>query len=349
MLNKRITISVDAMGGDFGPSVTIPAIAKACELHPDVAFLIFGIESDVRPFINAHPILLERSEFIACDTAITMDEKPGSALRRGRKVSSMWQSIDAVKADIAHASISAGNTGALMAMSKVVLRMNQGIERPALAAIWPTLRGESIVLDVGATIGISASQYAQFAIMGRAYAHVVLGIADPSVALLNLGVEDMKGTDVIKEAAEVISELDVNYIGFIEGDGIGRGDADVIVTDGFTGNVALKTAEGTARQITTMLSDAIKSSWMSRIGYIFARSAFNVLKERLDPNASNGGIFLGLNGVVIKSHGGADVSGFTSAIEVAIEVSRAKINQIISRDIDDMQIVLENAWAERLE
>ncbi len=349
MLNKRITISVDAMGGDFGPSVTIPAIAKACELHPDVAFLIFGIEADVRPFINAHPILLERSEFISCDIAITMDEKPGSALRRGRKVSSMWQSIDAVKADNAHASISAGNTGALMAMSKVVLRMNQGIERPALAAIWPTLRGESIVLDVGATIGCSASQYAQFAIMGRAYARVVLGIADPSVALLNLGVEDMKGTDVIKDAAEVIGELGLNYIGFIEGDGIGRGEADVIVTDGFTGNVALKTAEGTARQITTMLSDAIKASWMSRIGYIFARSAFNVLKERLDPNASNGGIFLGLNGVVIKSHGGADVSGFTSAIEVAIEVSKAKINQIISRDIDDMQIVLENAWAERLE
>ena len=347
-MNTDIIISVDAMGGDVGPKVTIPAIAKACELHPDVRFLIYGLEADTLPLIAAYPIVGERSEFIGCDVAISMEEKPGSALRRGRKVSSMWQAIDAVKADNAQAAISAGNTGALMAMSKVVLRMKPGIERPALACIWPTLRGESIVLDVGATIGITASQYAQFAVMGRAYARVVLGVTEPTIGLLNVGVEDVKGTDNIREASEVINELGLNFSGFVEGDGIGRGDVDVVVTDGFTGNIALKTAEGTARQITTMLREAISASWMSRIGYVFARSAFNVLRERLDPNNANGGIFLGLNGIVIKSHGGADVDGFTSAIEVAIEVAKANINEVITRDIDDMQDVLENAWAERL-
>lgn len=348
-MSAKVTISVDAMGGDHGPSVIIPALARASELHPQAHFRVFGLEDVVPSLLTAHEILRERSTFISCETAVGMDEKPGQALRRGRKISSMWMAIDDVKAGQSDACISAGNTGALMAMSKVLLRMMNGIERPALAAIWPTIHGECVVLDVGATIGISPAQYAQFAVMGQAYARTVLGVQKPRVGLLNVGVEDMKGTDNIKDAARLLSESGLNFIGFIEGDGIGHGEADVVVTDGFTGNIALKTAEGTARQISQMLRDALGASLMGRLGYVIARSAFSVLRERLDPNTSNGGMFLGLNGIVVKSHGAADVGGFTSAVEVAIEVAREKMTDRISSDVEDMQVLLENAWAERLE
>jgi glycerol-3-phosphate acyltransferase PlsX len=346
---SNVTIAIDAMGGDHGPETVIPALASVCELHPQARFRIFGLANDVEAKIAEFPLLLERSSFIASEVAIAMDEKPGNALRRGRKTSSMWQAIDDVKSGHSHACISAGNTGALMAMSKVILRMMPGIERPALAAIWPTTHGECIVLDVGATIGISPAQYAQFAIMGQAYARIVLGIKTPRVALLNVGVEDMKGTDDIKEAARLLAESELNFMGFIEGDGIGQGQADVVVTDGFTGNVALKAAEGTARQVTQMLRESISASWLSRLGYLLARDAFAVLRERLNPNASNGGIFLGVNGIVVKSHGGADVGGFASAVEVAIDVAKAEMVKRIASDVEDMQVLLENAWAERLD
>lgn len=346
---SNVTIAVDAMGGDQGPSVIIPALAGVCELHPQARFRIFGLQEEVEAKLADFPLLKERSTFIASEVAISMDEKPGTALRRGRKVSSMWQVIDDVKAGQSDACISAGNTGALMAMAKVILRMMPGIERPALAAIWPTIHGECVVLDVGATIGISPAQYAQFAIMGQAYARIVLGISSPRVAILNVGVEDVKGTDSIKEAANLLSESGLNFTGFIEGDGIGQGRADVVVTDGFTGNVAIKTAEGTARQITQMLRESLSASWLSRLGYLLARDAFAILRERLNPNASNGGIFLGVNGIVVKSHGGADIGGFTSAVEVAIDVARAEMSSRIASDVEDMQVLLENAWAERLE
>ena len=348
-MTSNITIAVDAMGGDHGPSVTIPALADALELHPGVKFKIFGQEEAVRPHLDKFPALRAVSEMAHCDISISMDEKPAAALRRGRKTSSMWMSIAAVKNGGAQAAISAGNTGALMAMSKVVLQTIPGIERPALAAMWPTLIGESVVLDVGATIGVSADQYAQFASMGQAYARIVLGIEEPRVALLNIGVEDVKGTDDLRRAAELLSGSDMNFIGFVEGDGIGRGDADVIVTDGFTGNIALKTAEGTARQFATMLREAMSSSWLSRIGYLFARGAFDALKMKMDPNAANGGMFLGLNGIVVKSHGGTDQSGFATATEVAIEVAISDMAKKISQDVESMQVLLEDAWAEKLD
>ena len=281
--------------------------------------------------------------------SVAMDAKPSVALRQGRKVSSMWQAIDAVKSGAAQACISAGNTGALMAMSKVVLRTLPNIERPAIVAVWPTIRGRSVVLDVGATIGGPASQYAQFAVMGAAYGRAIFNIPNPTIGLLNIGVEDVKGTDSVREAADLLTRSELNFTGFIEGDGIGRGDADVIVTDGFTGNIALKTAEGTARQIAEYLRQAMGGSVFSRLGYIFARSAFKNLRQRMDPAAANGGMFLGLNGIVVKSHGGADASGFAAAVALAVDVADADISQTIAADIEKMQLLLDDAWAQTLD
>ncbi|MGB0342132.1 MAG: phosphate acyltransferase PlsX [Parvibaculales bacterium] len=344
-----LVISVDAMGGDFGPSVTIAALEHVRRQRPEISYLLFGKAEEIEAELTARPELAALCTIEHCDVAISMHDKPSIALRQGRKVSSMWCAIDAVKAGRAQSCISAGNTGALMAMAKIILRTLPGIERPAIAAVWPTVRGESVVLDVGATIGGSPAQYVQFAVMGAAYARTVFGMGKPSVGLLNIGVEDIKGTDGVRDANDLLERSDLNYVGFVEGDGIGRGDADVVVTDGFTGNIALKTAEGTARQIATYLRQALTSSLISKLGYLLARGAFASLAERMDPNSANGGMFLGLNGAVVKSHGGADAAGFATAVEVAIEVAQADISAQIAEDIENMQALLDDAWAEMLD
>ena len=342
-------ISVDVMGGDHGSDVILSGIEKVLVQRSDARFLLFGDEQIVRPALTRRPRVESASTLTHCDMSIAMDAKPSVALRQGRKVSSMWQAIAAVKSGAAQACISAGNTGALMAMSKVVLRTLPGIERPAIVAVWPTIRGRSVVLDVGATIGGPASQYAQFAVMGAAYGRAIFNIPNPTIGLLNIGVEDVKGTDSVREAADLLARSELNFTGFIEGDGIGRGDADVIVTDGFTGNIALKTAEGTARQIAEYLRQAMGGSVFSRLGYIFARSAFKNLRQRMDPAAANGGMFLGLNGIVVKSHGGADASGFAAAVALAVDVADADISQTIAADIEKMQLLLDDAWAQTLD
>ena len=342
-------ISVDVMGGDHGPEIIVDGIDTALAQRAGARFLLFGDEQIVRPALARKPRVESASTLVHCEMSVAMDAKPSVALRQGRKVSSMWLAIEAVKSGAAQACISAGNTGALMAMSKVVLRTLPGIERPAIVAVWPTVRGRSVVLDVGATIGGPASQYAQFAVMGAAYVRTIFGNPDPTIGLLNIGVEDVKGTDSVREAAELLSRSELNFTGFIEGDGIGRGDADVIVTDGFTGNIALKTAEGTARQIAEYLRQAISGSFFSRLGYVFARPAFQSLRQRMDPNAANGGMFLGLNGIVVKSHGGADASGFASAVNLAVDVANADISQTIAADIEKMQVLLDDAWAQTLD
>jgi glycerol-3-phosphate acyltransferase PlsX len=236
--------------------------------------------------------------------------------------------------------VSAGNTGALMAMSKFELKMLPGIERPAIAALWPTLRGESIVLDVGASIGADTEHLVDLAVMGAATARILLGLKRPTVGLLNIGVEEVKGLEEVREAGRILRERpmpDLDYVGFVEGDDIGTGKVDVVVTEGFAGNIALKTAEGTARQIGGYLRAAMRSSLGSRIGYLFARSAFDKLRERLDPRRANGGVFLGLNGIVIKSHGGTDAEGFAAAIELGYDVVRdellAKITAALGRGV----------------
>ena len=248
----------------------------------------------------------------------------------------MWLAIDAVKRGEADVAVSAGNTGALMAMAKVNLRTMAGIERPAIAAIWPTVRGESVVLDLGASIGADKQHLIDMALMGSAMARILLDIDRPTVGLLNIGVEEVKGLDEVREAGQVLRERAISgleYKGFVEGDDIGKGTVDVVVTEGFAGNIALKSAEGTARQIAGYLRTEMRRTIWTRIGYLFARSAFKALAKKLDPGRANGGVFLGLNGIVIKSHGGADANGFSTAVDIGYEMVRhqlmAKIGQAL--------------------
>lgn len=331
-----IRISLDVMGGDFGPEVTIPGAAKALERHPEVTFLLFGQQERCLPILAQFPKLKDKSVFHHCDVAVGMDEKPSQALRRGRYVSSMWRSIEAVKTGQADVAVSAGNTGALMAMAKFCLRTMATIERPAIAAIWPTLSGESIVLDVGAGIGADAQQLLDFAVMGGAMARALFEIEKPLVGLLNVGVEEIKGQEEVKEAGRLIREagLDtIDYYGFVEGDDLGKGTVDVVVTEGFTGNIALKTAEGTAKQIAEYLRSAMSRTWMAKLGYILAKGAFDRVREKMDPRKVNGGVFLGLNGIVIKSHGGTDAEGFAAAVDVGYDMARNGLTQKIENDL----------------
>lgn len=319
----RMRISLDAMGGDFGPSVTVPGAARALERHPDTEYLLFGRASEIEAELAKLPALKARARVVHTDVVVAMDDKPSQALRQGRYKSSMWMAIDAVKKGEADVCVSAGNTGALMVMSRFCLKMMQGVDRPAIACMWPTARGESIVLDVGASIGAEAENLVDMAIMGSAMAQIVFDIDRPTVGLLNVGVEEIKGVEQVKEAGAILREANLpnlNYIGFVEGDDIGKGRSDVVVTEGFSGNIALKTAEGTAKQIADYLRAAIQSSLLAKIGYLFAQGAFNALRKKMDPRRVNGGVFLGLNGVVVKSHGGTDPLGFASAIDVAYEM-----------------------------
>jgi len=332
-----IKISIDAMGGDHGPSVIIPALAKVAIRRTDIRFIIYGREEVVRPELAKHPKLAAVSEFVHCEVAVRMDDKPSQALRQGRWKSSMWKAIEAVKSGTSDACVSAGNTGALMAMSKFCLRTMATIDRPAIAALWPTVRGESVVLDVGATIGADAHQLTDFAILGTGMARALFGIDRPTVGLLNVGVEEIKGQEEVKEAGRMLREANMasmNYQGFVEGDDIGKGTTDVVVTEGFSGNIALKTAEGTARQIAGYLREAMSRTLMAKIGYLFAKGAFDRLREKMDVRRANGGVFLGLNGIVVKSHGGADADGFAAAIEMAYDMVRNRLLDRIEADLD---------------
>ncbi len=327
------------MGGDHGPSVVIPALMTVAIRRPDIRFVIYGREDVVRPELAKFPKLAEVSEFVHCEIAVRMDDKPSQALRHGRWKSSMWKAVEAVKSGAADACISAGNTGALMAMSRFNLKMLPGVDRPAIAAVWPTARGDSVVLDLGATIGGDAHHLMALAVMGSAMARVLFDIERPTVGLLNIGTEEVKGGEEIREAAELLRAMKApqfEFLGFVEGDGIGRGDADVIVSEGFCGNIALKAAEGTARQMSEFLRSAMKRTWRAKLGYLLARNAFKALRDKLDPSKSNGGVFLGLNGVVVKSHGGTDAEGFAYAVDVGYEMVRydllTKINQMLNRD-----------------
>ena len=327
------------MGGDVGASVVIPGAAISLRRHPDTEFLLFGDGTQIELQLSNHHALKAVSRVIHTDVAVSMKEKPSQALRRGRKSSSMWLAIDSVKKAEADVAVSAGNTGALMAMARFNLRTLPGIDRPAIAAVWPTNRGDSVVLDLGASIGGDAHHLVALALMGSAMASVLFNLKRPTVGLLNIGVEEMKGHEEIREAAELLRAMNLpqlEYVGFVEGDGIGRGAADVIVTEGFSGNIALKAAEGTARQISEYLRGAITRTWLSRIGYLFAREAFRALRNKMDPSKSNGGVLLGLRGVVVKSHGGTDAEGFAYAVDVGYEMVHYdllnKINQMLNRD-----------------
>jgi glycerol-3-phosphate acyltransferase PlsX len=336
---QKVRIALDAMGGDVGASVVIPGAAVSLTRHPDSEFLLFGDRALIEPQLARHAALKAVSRVIHTDVAVSMHDKPSQALRRGRKTSSMWLAIDAVKKGEADVAISAGNTGALMAMARFNLRTLPGVDSPAIAAVWPTMRGDSVVLDLGATIGGDARHLVTLAVMGSAMASVLFDLERPSVGLLNIGVEEIKGREEIREAAEMLRAMNLpqlNYIGFVEGDGIGKGAADVIVAEGFSGNIALKATEGTARQISDFLRAELSRTWRTKIGFLLARNAFRALRDKLDPNKSNGGVLLGLKGIVVKSHGGTDAEGFAYAVDVGYEMVHydvlTKINQMLNRE-----------------
>lgn len=336
---SKVRIALDAMGGDVGAAVVIPGAAISLGRHPETEFLLVGDRARIEPELERHPRLKAASRIIHTEIAVSGEDKPSQALRRGRKTSSMWLAIDAVKKGEADVAVSAGNTGALMAMARFHLRTLPGIDRPAITAVWPTARGSSVVLDLGATIGGDARHLVALAVMGAAMASVVFDAKRPTVGLLNIGTEEIKGHEEIREAGETLRAKnlpELDYIGFVEGDGIGKGLADVIVTEGYAGNIALKAAEGTARQMADLLRNEIQRSWLSRLGYLFARNAFQALRDKMDPNKSNGGVLLGLNGLVVKSHGGINAEGFAYAIDVGYEMAKFdllnKINQMLNRD-----------------
>ena len=339
------TLALDAMGGDHGPEVVVPGAAISLERHPALSFILVGNEARIAPVLAQHPALAAKSRIVHTEQVVSMHEKPSQALRRG-KGSSMWLSLDAVQKGEAHAAVSAGNTGALMAMSKLILRPMKGIERPAIAALWPTITAECIVLDVGANIGASARQLSDFALMGAAMARALFHVERPTVGLLNVGVEEIKGAEEVKDAHALLkgaAALPLDYRGFIEGDEIGQGKVDVVVVEGFAGNIALKTAEGTARQIGQYLKDAMMRTALSRLGAFLAKGGFRVLKEKMDPRRVNGGTFLGLNGLAVKSHGGTDALGFASAVDLGYEMAESGLLERLAADLEAFQNHLDTA------
>ncbi len=317
-------LSVDAMGGDAAPAVVIEGLARFARSHPDTGFILHG---DAAAIAAAAPAALaaigDRCEVRHADETVSMDDKPSQAVRRRR--SSMWQAINCVKTGEAAASVSAGNTGALLAISMMALRRIDGVHRPAMTALWPTPAGRTVVLDVGANLEADGDQLLTFAIMGEAYARAVTGKARPSVGILNVGSEEMKGHEEVRRAHDLIksSGLDLDYRGFVEGNDISAGTVDVVVTDGFSGNIALKTAEGTARLVSAFVREALTASVRTRLGALLARPGLQGLRERMDPSNVNGGVLLGLNGISVKSHGGTDAKGFATALALAANLTRS--------------------------
>ncbi len=342
------TLALDAMGGDHGPEVVIPGAALSLSRNPALRFVAFGDESRMKTALAEHPKLAGSMRLVGTTLAIGMHDKPSQALRRG-KGSSMWLTLEAVKSGEAQAAISAGNTGALMALSRMILRQIPGIERPAIAAQWPTVKRACIVLDVGSNIGANARQLVEYALMGAAMARAQFGIDRPTVGLLNVGVEEIKGNEDVKEAHAWLkresADLPLTYTGFIEGDQIGQGIVDVVVVEGFAGNIALKTAEGTARQISTYLKGAMTQSLLTKAGALIAKSGFKTLKSLTDPRNLNGAPFLGLNGIAIKSHGGTDAVGFARAIDLGYELAEKRVIDRIAGDIAAIAGRLDTAAA----
>ena len=331
---RELTVSLDAMGGDAGPSIVVSALARTLQRHPAVKFILHGDEGSLNELMHKRKGKFgQRVTIRHAPTRVAMDEKPSFALRR-RRDSSLWRSIESVKAGEAEVVVSAGNTGALMAMSMYQLGLIEAISRPAIASVWPTQRGQVVVLDCGANVDCDAEQLVDFAVMGEAFARAALGMPRPRVGLLNVGSEEVKGHDAVKGAAQILrdAKLPMEFVGFIEGNHIFEGVVDVAVADGFTGNVTLKTVEGTAKLIAFYMKSALRRSVLSRLGAWLASGALLALKRKLDPRAYGGGLMLGLNGVVVKAHGGTDALGFAYAIDTAIDMALGGINKSIVAD-----------------
>ena len=331
-MSKSPIISIDAMGGDHGPSVVVPGVVLAAAEAPGLRFMLHGDEAAISAELAKHPVLKDRVEIRHADRVVAMDEKPAQALRRG-KGTSMWATLEAVKSGDASAAVSAGNTGALMAISLLILRMSVDVDRPCLVVGWPGVRGTTTVLDVGANVDCDAERLVEFAILGEAFHRAAHGVAKPTVGLLNVGSEDMKGHEEVRQAHAILrgGQFDLDYRGFVDGDELFQNKVDVVVTDGFTGNVALKTAEGAARYIGGELKSALMSSPISKLGTLLARSALMKFQEKLSPDAA--APLLGLNGVVVKSHGGASARDFAAAIRMASKLAQSDFAAEIERNM----------------
>lgn len=331
---KKIVIALDVEGGDNAPFAAIEGAEQARIRYPDARFLLYGRPEKITPALRGFPALKQIAEICPSATVIAAEEKPSIALRQG-KDSSMGLSIQAVKEGLAQGVVSAGNTGALMAISKLSLRTLPGISRPAIASLLPTQAGDVVMLDLGANTVCDANNLFEFAVMGEAFARAVLGISNPRIGLLNIGSEDGKGHEEIKAAADLIrnSPLPLSYYGFVEGNDISKGIVDVIVTDGFTGNVALKSIEGVGELCARFLKDAFHSSIFAKIGFFLAKPALTMLFKRINPQQYNGAMLLGLNGIVVKSHGRADAFGFANAIGVAYNLASYGVNARITEEV----------------
>lgn len=333
---EKLVLSVDAMGGDAAPEVVVAGIDLFMrKTRQKVAkILLHGHQDEVAPLLAQYSRANACCELRHTDTHVTMTDKPSDAIRRSRG-SSMWNAVLAVKEGEAHAAISAGNTGALMVLGKILLGMTKNVHRPAIAASWPNPDGYSVVLDVGANVVCTADQLVEFAILGDAFARIVHGKKNPSVGLLNVGTEDLKGNDVVRAADRLIraAQLPINYAGFVEGNDISLGTTDVVVTDGFTGNVALKSAEGTAKLAATVMKRSFMSNWLYKIGALLSRGAFQMIRDFMDPRNVNGGLFMGLGGLVVKSHGGTDAAGFANALSVAARLAASDYLEVIEENL----------------
>ena len=332
-------IALDAMGGDDDVEIVIPGAAMVLEEQPSLKFLIYGDEARVMPLLDKYPQLKAASTFEHTDRAIAGDEKPSAALRSS-KGSSMRLAIEAVKEGRAQAVVSAGNTGALMALSLMVLKPLEGIHRPAIASIFPTIAegSDTIMLDLGANVLVDAQNLVEFALLGAVFASEHKGVERPTVGLLNVGTEETKGPDHVRGAAEILSQIDFpgEYIGFVEGDDITKGVVDVVVSDGYAGNIALKTAEGVGKFSSHYFKKTLGSDLFAILGGLMAFFALKRLKKKMDPRLYNGGVFLGLNGISVKSHGGTDALGFSSAVKLAAELATHGYVQKVSDEINHL-------------
>ncbi len=331
---EQVCISLDAMGGDHAPEMVLAGAEIALKRLPHLKFLMFGDEAKLKPLLAKYPTLEAVSDIRHASQEVMMEDKPSVALRQ-RRDSSMRLAINAVKEGDAQGVVSAGNTGALMAMAKFVLKTVRGIDRPAIATYMPTQRGETVMLDLGANIECDEHNLVQFALMGEVFTRILFGLEKPSVGLLNVGIEELKGNESVKKAAAILRDIDlpIRFEGFVEGDDLAKGTVDVIVTDGFTGNVALKTAEGTARLLVHFLRETFKSSFFAKIGYLLARRSLQRFRDRMDPRRYNGAMLLGLNGIAVKSHGGTDALGFSNAIGVCHDLIVNNLNDSIKHEL----------------
>jgi glycerol-3-phosphate acyltransferase PlsX len=335
-MNMEPIVALDCMGGDGGPATVLAGAATARERYPRLRFRLFGDHARIAPELERLRGLAAAADVVHTDGEVLATDKPSHALRRGRD-SSMGRAIMEVREGRAHVAVSAGNTGALMAMAKLMLRTQEGIDRPALAALLPTAKADVVMLDLGANVESSAENLVQFAVMGAAFARIVLGLKRPRVALLNIGEEELKGTEELRDAAAMLrqagGDLPLQFVGFAEGDKLVRGDLDVVVSDGFSGNVALKAAEGTARLVVELLGRAFRSTLLSQLGFLLASKQLKSLRAHVDPNNHNGAVFLGLGGLVVKSHGGANAKGLANAIGVAHDLVVDDIGGRIAHDM----------------